>query len=735
MKKVISCLALFFLLLPIQSLATTEITPQVVQATDARTSVASGTVGTANGAPTWHLYENGRLEVTGGHIVWTNQTVSPWHIYREQIEEIFFTDTITTGTSLVSFFRDLTHVEVINGLEYFDTSNVTNMSGLFRQTPALTHIGDISNWDTSRVTNMYTMFEGTTSLTSLDLSNWNVSSVTNMGRMFESASSLTNLDLSSWNTANVTRMESMFRHTHSLLNIAGISHLNTSSVTTMVRMFDNARLLRELDLSHWDTGNVTNMTYLFFQANGLAHLNVSGWNTEHVNTFGWMFEGTNSLESLDLSNWNTVGITATNRMFFGANSLRSLNLSGWNTENISNMSQMFTGTTALRSLTLGEQFHFTAANAALQNPPNNSVYSGLWRNVAEGSPLYPMGTHLQTAANLMSNPSFLANTWVWDTHFSLSLSSNTVTIDDENLNALSHIGGTASGVITMDASSLPSHVSLTLEGETITITGVRPAYNESVIRGTFEVPIMRDGLHQTLTIIVHLTPQNPPSRTLELPYMFGDTQGNFMPNKALTRAEAAAIVTRIWLRDFEIITNTLPPDVADMTPFSDVLPNDWFYYYVLWAYHDELILGFDEHFRPNDPITREEFTALFMRTGNVVTSSGAGFSDAESISRWAKPYIHTAYHRNLIFGDEDGNFHPQSYIQRADAATALNRLLGRVDSNSLWDNINLVNLENARNFPDVADNAWYFPSVVSASNKHFLERNADGIITEIEILP
>ena len=58
----------------------------------------------------------------------------------------------------------------------------------------------IENWDTSKVTNMSYMFHACNNLTSLDVSNFNTSNVTNMEGMFYSCNNLNTLDVINFDT-------------------------------------------------------------------------------------------------------------------------------------------------------------------------------------------------------------------------------------------------------------------------------------------------------------------------------------------------------------------------------------------------------------------------------------------------------------------------------------------------------------------------------------------------------
>ncbi|MGN0798329.1 MAG: BspA family leucine-rich repeat surface protein [Christensenellales bacterium] len=86
---------------------------------------------------------------------------------------IFASDSDSFGLS------NLTNLDLSN----FDTSKVTDMSGMFNGCSSLTSL-DVSNFDTSKVTTMARMFYGCSSLTSLNLGNFNLASCTNFGGMF-----------------------------------------------------------------------------------------------------------------------------------------------------------------------------------------------------------------------------------------------------------------------------------------------------------------------------------------------------------------------------------------------------------------------------------------------------------------------------------------------------------------------------------------------------------------------
>ena len=140
-------------------------------------------------------------------------------------------------SSGVSLFNSFTKLETIEGLEYVDTSQVTDMSNMFKQCSSLTSL-DVTHFNTSQVTVMRSMFRECKSLTNLDLSNFDTSQVINMSYMFQECIGLNKLDLSSFNTSNVTDMTYMFFGCKNLINL-DLSNADFTKVTNYQNMFLN----------------------------------------------------------------------------------------------------------------------------------------------------------------------------------------------------------------------------------------------------------------------------------------------------------------------------------------------------------------------------------------------------------------------------------------------------------------------------------------------------------------
>ncbi|MCL2838003.1 MAG: BspA family leucine-rich repeat surface protein [Oscillospiraceae bacterium] len=198
----------------------------------------------------WRLYSDGTLVVEEGFINWDCNNVrfseGPWEEYREYIYRIIFTGPVIGGESLRGLFTYLRNLTVIEGLDYFDTSNVVNMRDVFADASGLTSL-NLSSWDTSNVTDMSGMFEGNHSLMNLDISSFDTRNVTSMSSMFGGARRLTNLDLSSFDTRNVIDMQLMFYLATGITNL-NLSNWDVSNVTLMHSMFRGASSLRQLTL-------------------------------------------------------------------------------------------------------------------------------------------------------------------------------------------------------------------------------------------------------------------------------------------------------------------------------------------------------------------------------------------------------------------------------------------------------------------------------------------------------
>ena len=199
-------------------------------------------------------------------------------------------------TSCYNWFYGCTDLTTIEGIEYLNTENVTNMSWMFSECSALTTL-DVSNFDTKNVMEMSYMFGSCTKLKTLDVSSFNTQNVTDMNWMFSYCSALTTLDLSNFDTKNVTDMNGMFSNCSALTTL-DLSSFETQNVTDMSRMFKDCSALTTLDVSNFDTQNVTDMSRMFNDCSALTTLDLSSFKTQNVTDMSRMFKDCSALTTI-----------------------------------------------------------------------------------------------------------------------------------------------------------------------------------------------------------------------------------------------------------------------------------------------------------------------------------------------------------------------------------------------------------------------------------------------------
>ena len=119
-------------------------------------------------------------------------------------------------TSCYSWFRGCSNLK-IEGIEYLNTENVTNMGCMFNDCSSLTTL-DVSNFDTKNVTNMSKMFYECYGLTTLDVSNFDTKNVTDMRWMFGFDSALTTIYASDkFVTTACEKGQNMFKYCTNLV--------------------------------------------------------------------------------------------------------------------------------------------------------------------------------------------------------------------------------------------------------------------------------------------------------------------------------------------------------------------------------------------------------------------------------------------------------------------------------------------------------------------------------------
>ncbi len=181
-------------------------------------------------------------------------------------------------------------------------------------------------------------------------------------------------------------------------------------------------------------------------------------------------------------------------------------------------------------------------------------------------------------------------------------------------------------------------------------------------------------------------------------YMDGDN-GNFYPDKALTRAEAC-----------QILYTLLKQKQTPQKTFTDVSENDWYANAVCTLATMGLVEGYGENFQPRKEMTRAEFLAILNRIypyeGTIQT-----FADVPS-EHWAIQAISNAVEKGWIYGE--GNIYPDNTIKRQEVAVILNKVLNRKADKNIIDNTE----NTVREFFDVSPTHWAYYDILEASVAH-----------------
>lgn len=197
-------------------------------------------------------------------------------------------------------------------------------------------------------------------------------------------------------------------------------------------------------------------------------------------------------------------------------------------------------------------------------------------------------------------------------------------------------------------------------------------------------------------------------------YLIGYPDGNFGPNKGMTRAEAATMFTRL-LRERPIKWRHYNAGL------NDIRPGDWYADTVGYAVQRGIVSGYpDGSFKPNKPITRAEFAAIASRFDALAQGNAIAFSDLAP-SHWGYNAIRSAATKGWISGYPDNTFRPEQAITRAEVTAITNRMLNR-HADLYW--IDAHPSEVIR-FGDVKRSDWYFEPIMEATMGHDFIRDRD----------
>ena len=144
--------------------------------------------------------------------------------------------------------------------------------------------------------------------------------------------------------------------------------------------------------------------------------------------------------------------------------------------------------------------------------------------------------------------------------------------------------------------------------------------------------------------------------------------GKFQPNGATSRAQLVTTLYRLAGQ----------PSVSGGQKFSDVKSSDWFNRQIQWASSNGIVNGSGGRFRPNDPVSRQDFASILYRYAQVMGYDTGdsfpiwAFPDGSKVSPYAQRPMEWAIGSGII-GGSGGKLNPSGRANRAQTAAMLMR--------------------------------------------------------------
>ncbi len=468
------------------------------------------------------------------------------------------------------------------------------------------------------------------------------------------------------------------------------------------------RILRHVAFYEIDTSQVKNMTRMFFKCSQLEELDLTAFNTGRVEDMRYMFYGCEYLNHLDLSTFDTRNASMTH-MFSNCFTLSTIKVSStFQADQMPAGPPIFENCYKLKGDqgTLYNPMHKDKSYARIDGGPADPGY--FTRGTA--SPKPPVGSQ-------MTSPDMML------TLAPLTEGDKTISGTGKPGEMITVTGqaGSLIGRATVDGEG---KWSLALpEGQELTAGTLITAISISLVdksRSSTETEVQAKPVTPP-----ELQPDNPPipeKPSLEdlntedhYQYLIGYPDGSFAPDRSMTRAEVATMFTRL-LKDRPV------PGQHYYAGFNDIDDRAWYADAVGYAVGKGIVSGYpDGSFRPDQAITRAEFSSIASRFAQLTLEKNLFFTDLPP-SHWGYKAVRLAASNGWIFGYPDNTFRPERAITRAEVTSITNRMLNRQADLNWMD----AHPADVFYFTDVARQAWFYEPVMEAAMGHDFTRDADG---------
>lgn len=132
----------------------------------------------------------------------------------------------------------------------------------------------------------------------------------------------------------------------------------------------------------------------------------------------------------------------------------------------------------------------------------------------------------------------------------------------------------------------------------------------------------------------------------------------------------------------KLIVSALGIKLEGTCDFTDVSEDAWYYGYVSAGVENGLINGYGDNFRPEALISRQEAAVIIFRAIGEEASAdttNVAYKDAEDIADYAYKAVAALTEKGLLSGDGE-HFAPLSSTTRAEAAAMIDRLLNYIEN-------------------------------------------------------
>lgn len=190
--------------------------------------------------------------------------------------------------------------------------------------------------------------------------------------------------------------------------------------------------------------------------------------------------------------------------------------------------------------------------------------------------------------------------------------------------------------------------------------------------------------------------------TSKVAYMTGFSDNTFRPNDYITRAEVSKVISLI--KDMFVKNDS---DVNYVDNYTDLDNDAWYASYVNDVIASNLMTGDDNgNFNPNSEITRGEIFKIICDLLGISNDEYIPINSMELDGMWYEKYVCLLLNNKLLKGYGDGMFRPSNKITRIELAILINRI-----QNRMIDNYN----DNTLTFSDIDSDYIYYDEIVKAS--------------------